>query len=157
MTASASSRAKEAQRRFASLMGQNARRWRRAVDEELKPHGLTEATWLPLLHLGRAKAPMLQKELAHSLTLDSSSVVRLIDALEASGHVIRTATEDRRAKAIRLTPLGRNTVVQVEAAADHARRRYLVGVSLDELEAAVRVLEKVAAALAAAEEAVTPE
>jgi MarR family transcriptional regulator for hemolysin len=154
MTAAPTARAKDAQRRFASLMAQNARRWRRAVNEALKPHGLTEATWLPLLHLGRARAPMLQKELAHSLTLDSSSVVRLIDALEASGHVTRTTTEDRRAKAIHLTPLGRRTFVQVEATTDATRRRYLAGVSLEELETAVRVLESVAAALTAGEEPV---
>ncbi|HEY4068363.1 MAG TPA: MarR family transcriptional regulator [Burkholderiaceae bacterium] len=152
MTTAPTTRAKDTQRRFARLMAQNARRWRRAVDEELKPHGLTEATWLPLLHLGRAGAPMLQKELAHSLTLDSSSVVRLLDALEASGHVTRSTTEDRRAKAVCLTPLGRRTVVQVEAATDATRRRYLVGVSLEELETAVRVLEKVAAALAATQD-----
>ena len=66
---------------FGALVSQTARRWRRAVDRRLHPFGLTEATWLPLLRVARAPAPMRQKDLAASLSLDSSSVVRLLDAL----------------------------------------------------------------------------
>jgi MarR family transcriptional regulator, transcriptional regulator for hemolysin len=135
------------ERRFSTLISRSARQWRKALNEELKPKGLTEATWLPLLHLARAGAPMLQKDLAHSLTLDRSSVVRLIDELEASGHVTRDAVEDRRAKAVCLTPLGRRTVLRVEAVADAARQRFLSGVTAEELACAVRVLEQVARAL----------
>ena len=36
---------------FASLIARAARQWRRAVDRRLQPFGLTEATWLPLIHL----------------------------------------------------------------------------------------------------------
>jgi len=140
-------------RRFSTLLSQNARQWRRSLNEELRPRGLTEATWLPLIHLVRADGPMVQKELAQALTLDSSSVVRLLDGLEASGLVERTATGDRRAKAIRLTEAGRDTVRQVDQVVDDARRRYLADVSADELAVALGVLEKVAAALVAT----TPE
>ena len=136
-------------RRFASLMSQNARQWRKSVNEELKPQGLTEATWLPLLHLARNGAPMLQKELALSMTLDSSSVVRLLDGLEAGGLVERTATDDRRAKAIRLTAAGRVVVKRVELVVDAARRRYMAGISAEELTVALQVLQKVSDALAA--------
>ncbi|MCZ2497112.1 MarR family transcriptional regulator [Xylophilus sp. Kf1] len=135
-------------RRFSALQSQNTRQWRRAVDETLKPLGLTEATWLPLLHLGRADRPMLQKELAQQMTLDSSSVVRLLDGLEAGGLVERTTAEDRRAKALRLTEQGRRIVAQVEQVVDAARHRYLAQVTPEELTVALRVLEKVAAALA---------
>lgn len=137
-------------RRFSSLLSQNARQWRRSINEELRPQGLTEATWLPLLHLARADGPMLQKALAQAMTLDSSSVVRLLDGLEAAGLVERTATDDRRAKAIRLTDAGRAVVVDVERVVDDARRRYLADISAEELAVALRVLEKVSAALSPA-------
>jgi hypothetical protein len=74
---------------FAPLVARAARQWRRAVDRRLQPFGLTEATWLPLIYLARASAPMRQKDLAAALTLDGSSVVRLLDALEASELVER--------------------------------------------------------------------
>ncbi|WPB56430.1 MarR family winged helix-turn-helix transcriptional regulator [Xylophilus sp. GOD-11R] len=137
-------------RRFSSLLSQNARQWRRSINEELRPQGLTEATWLPLLHLARADGPMLQKALAQAMTLDSSSVVRLLDGLEAAGLVERTATDDRRAKAIRLTDAGRAVVVDVERVVDDARRRYLADIGAEELAVALRVLEKVSAALSPA-------
>src|SRR6516225_10289816 len=84
---------------FASLIARAARQWRRAVDRRLQPFGLTEATWLPLIYLARAPRPMRQKDLAAALTLDGSSVVRLLDALEASELVERREEDgDRSAR-----------------------------------------------------------
>src|SRR5258708_4762906 len=69
------------------------------ADGGLAPFGLTEATWLPLVRVARAPAPMRQKHLAASLVLDGSTVVRLLDALEASGLIERREeSADRRAK-----------------------------------------------------------
>ncbi len=137
------------QRRFSTLLSRLARQWRKALNEQLKPLGLTEATWLPLLHLVRAGEPMRQKDLAHALTLDSSSVVRLLDELEAGGLVTRLPGPDRRVKTIHLTPLGRETVAEVQVIADTARQRYLAAVSGADLKTALGVLELVADALAA--------
>src|SRR5579872_1745876 len=82
---------------FGSLIARVGRQWRRAVDRRLQPFGLTEATWLPLIHLSRAPAPPRQKDLAASLVLDGSSVVRLLDALETSGLIERREESgDRR-------------------------------------------------------------
>ena len=39
------------------LMGQLNRQWRKVVDRRLRPLGLTEAMWLPLMHLERATEP----------------------------------------------------------------------------------------------------
>ena len=77
----------------------------------MQPFGLTEATWLPLLRLSRARAPMRQKELAASLSLDGSSVVRLIDSLETAGFVGRNVDpQDRRVVRVALTDQGREKV-----------------------------------------------
>ena len=115
----------------------------------MRPFGLTEATWLPLLRLARASAPMRQKELAASLSLDGSSVVRLLDALQAAGLIERREDDgDRRAKAIVLTPLGRETVAKVETVAQQVREDALTGLSDDDLATASRVLDHVCGRLA---------
>jgi MarR family transcriptional regulator for hemolysin len=130
-------------------IAQAARLWRRVVDHRMRPFGLTEATWLPLLHLARGSAAMRQKELAASLSLDSSSVVRLLDALESAGLIERREDgADRRAKAIVLTRLGRTTVAKVERVAQQVRGDALNGLSGDELATASHVLEHVCRMLA---------
>jgi MarR family transcriptional regulator, transcriptional regulator for hemolysin len=128
---------------FGALVSQTARRWRRAVDRRLQPFGLTEATWLPLLRVARAPAPMRQKDLAASLSLDSSSVVRLLDALQAAGLVERREEEDRRAKTIVLTVLGKETVARVECVAREVRNEALADVADADVAIAARVLEHV--------------
>jgi MarR family transcriptional regulator, transcriptional regulator for hemolysin len=137
--------------RFPSLIAQTGRQWRRAVDVRLQPFGLTEATWLPLLHLARAPAPMRQKDLAASLALDSSSVVRLLDALQSAGLIERREeAADRRAKAIGLTALGRSTVERVEAVSGQIRYTALAGLADDEIATATRILEQICQSLAEA-------
>src|ERR1700744_5844107 len=111
---------------FGSLIALTARQWRRAVDRRLQPFGLTEATWLPLIHLARAPSPPRQKDLAASLVLDGSSVVRLLDALETAGLIERREeTGDRRAKTITVTGRGLSIVDQVEAASRAVRAETL--------------------------------
>jgi MarR family transcriptional regulator for hemolysin len=134
---------------FASLIARAARQWRRAVDRRLQPFGLTEATWLPLIHLARTPVPMRQKELAASLVLDGSSVVRLLDALESARLIERRGESgDRRAKTIAVTERGLSIIDQVEAASRDVRNAVLVGLSADDIEAASRVLDLVCANLA---------
>jgi len=138
---------------FASLIARTGRHWRRAVDRRLQPFGLTEATWLPLIHLARAPVPMRQKDLAASLVLDGSSVVRLLDALEGAGLIERhEENADRRAKTITLTARGLTIIDQVEAASREVRNATLVGLSADDIEIASRVLELVCANLAKAQD-----
>ena len=134
---------------FASLIARAARQWRRAVDRRLQPFGLTEATWLPLIHLARAPVPMRQKDLAASLVLDGSSVVRLLDALESAGLIERRGeTTDRRAKTISVTRHGLSIIDQVEAASTAVRTATLTGLSDEDLAIATRVLERVCRNLA---------
>jgi MarR family transcriptional regulator for hemolysin len=129
---------------FASLIARIARQWRRAVDRRLQPFGLTEATWLPLIHIARAPAPMRQKDLSASLVLDGSSVVRLLDALEAAGLIERRGeSADRRAKIIGLTEQGRAIIDQVESASCEVRAAVLTGLSDGEIAVATRVLQRV--------------
>lgn len=133
-----------ARARFGSLLSQASRAWRRAVNRRLQPFGLTEATWLPLVHLSRAQTPMRQKDLAAALGLDGSSVVRLLDALQAAGLVTRREEDgDRRAKAIVLTHAGQATVAQVEQVAEQVRAAALADIPDPELQRAFGLLEDI--------------
>ncbi|MEI1681804.1 hypothetical protein V8P49_11330 [Acinetobacter baumannii] len=68
--------------RFATLVALVARTWRKTIDSRLEEYELTEATWLPLVYLSRLEKPVRQKDLASMLSLDSSSVVRVLNNLE---------------------------------------------------------------------------
>jgi MarR family transcriptional regulator for hemolysin len=129
---------------FGALVSRAARQWRRAVDRRLNPFGLSEATWLPLIYLARAAGPMRQKDLAAALTLDGSSVVRLLDALEASRLIERgEENNDRRAKLITITAQGWSIIKQVEIVARDVRNATLSGLSDDDLRHATHVLDTI--------------
>jgi MarR family transcriptional regulator for hemolysin len=138
---------------FGAQVSHAARQWRRAVDRRLRPFGLTEATWLPLIYLARAAGPMRQKELAAALVLDGSSVVRLLDALEASQFIERHEEDsDRRAKLIVPTAKGLAIAERVEAVSREVRTATLSGLSEDDLAVASRVLDRVCRNLASLQE-----
>ena len=132
---------------FGALLSRTYRQWRRAADLRLQPFDLTEATWLPLVHIARAPAPPRQKDLAASMSLDGSSVVRLLDNLEAAGLIQRTEGEDRRAKIITLTPRGKAIADKVETVARRIRGDALAGLSDRDIETTVRVLHHVSRVL----------
>ena len=132
---------------FGAVVSSAARQWRRAADLSLRPFGLTEATWLPLVHIARAPSAPRQKDLAASMSLDGSSVVRLLDNLEAAGLIQRKEGEDRRAKIITLTPRGKAIADKVEAVARRIRGDALSGLSDKDIETTVRVLQHVSRVL----------
>jgi MarR family transcriptional regulator, transcriptional regulator for hemolysin len=132
---------------FGAVVSRAARQWRRAADLRLRPFDLTEATWLPLVHIARAAEPPRQKDLAASMSLDGSSVVRLLDNLEAAGLIQRKEGEDRRAKIITLTPRGKAIADKVEAVARPIRSDALSGLSDKDIETTVRVLQHVSRVL----------
>ena len=67
--------------RFALL----ARRWRQSLDAHLAEAGLSDATWVPLVHLHESGGGITQKDLAALVGIDSSSLVRLLDILCRQG------------------------------------------------------------------------
>ncbi|WP_353186635.1 MarR family transcriptional regulator [Bosea sp. (in: a-proteobacteria)] len=131
-------------------IARTGRLWRRAVDVRLQAYGLTEATWLPLLHLSRADEPMRQKDLAASLNLDGSTVARLLDSLQAAALIERREDEaDRRAKTIHLTPAAERLVAQVEEAAREIRLAAIRDIPDADIIRTEAVLERICAALGA--------
>lgn len=129
---------------FGPTLGQVRQRWRALVDRRLKAYGLTEATWRPLWHLAKFDSPPRQTDLAVSLGIEGPSLVRLLDALEQDGLIVRCGDSDRRSKIIRLTPRGDTLRRKIESVVLDVRRQVLAGISDRELAAAMRVLLKVA-------------
>jgi MarR family transcriptional regulator, transcriptional regulator for hemolysin len=129
---------------FGSLLSRTYRQWRRSADLRLQPFDLTEATWLPLVHIARAPTPPRQKDLAASMFVDGSSVVRLLDNLETAGLIKRREGEsDRRAKTIHLTPRGRAIADKVETVAQRVRIDALAGLPDKDIETTIRVLQHI--------------
>jgi MarR family transcriptional regulator for hemolysin len=98
---------------------------------------------------------MRQKDLAASLVLDGSTVVRLLDALETAGLIERREeSADRRAKLITVTARGMSIIDRVESASREVRNAALLGLSDEAIESATRILALVQTNLEAAQERV---
>jgi MarR family transcriptional regulator, transcriptional regulator for hemolysin len=130
------------ERAFTGQLFLTARVWRRLVDGALIEHGISEACAAPLLWIGRLGGGMRQTALAEHIGIESPSLVRLLDQLEALGMLVRKDDPtDRRAKGLWLTEAGAAMARRIETLLDEERSRVLTGVSADDLAAALRVLE----------------
>jgi len=126
-------------------LGEVSRRWRTALDDRLRPMGLTQAKWLVLLDLKRRSEGCLQKELARNLSVENPTLVRTLDALEAIDLVQRrSGVNDRRAKTVHLTDRARLIVDEVEQSAAQLREDALKDIDSQDLEIFLGVLERIA-------------
>jgi MarR family transcriptional regulator, transcriptional regulator for hemolysin len=125
-----------------------ARRWRRTSHDVLASYGVSEACAVPLLTANRLGEAVRQVTLAEHVGIEGPSLVRLLDQLCAAGLVRRDEDpEDRRAKTITLTDEGREVTARMEARLVTLRSRLLKGVSREELETTLRVLNVFSASL----------
>lgn len=130
------------QRTFTANLLSTGRQWRRAVDQLLISHGISEASGAPLLWIGRLGGGVRQVVLANQVGIEGPSLVRLLDQLEALGLVIRKDDPtDRRAKGLWLTEEGQKLAARMEEMLDELRGRILKTIDKADLEAAIRVLQ----------------
>ncbi|VCU71870.1 Transcriptional regulator SlyA [Pigmentiphaga humi] len=135
----------QAHARFGRLLGAVYRKWRRSVDLHFKEMGLSDASRAPLLALYDRGEAMRQKDLAEILSLEKSSLVRVLTQLRQMGLVEWEVEEsDRRAKAICLTRQGQARVEQLLAKSMEIEHSILAGLSADELRVTRQTLEKIA-------------
>lgn len=129
---------------FVLLLRTVPRDWRAAIDRRLAPLGLSQAKWMPLLYLMRAEGPPTQTEIAKHLEIESPTLVRLLDRLEADDWIERKACPgDRRARHIHLTPRARQLCGEVQAIVMDVRRQLLGDVSPAELARCVALLKRI--------------
>jgi MarR family transcriptional regulator for hemolysin len=142
---------KKRQLEFAPRLNRLGQGVRRAIDDELRALGLTDATWRPLFHLGRLGDGLRQKDLAEALMIEGPSLVPLLDNLEASGLVERTEDpNDRRCKIIRMTAEGQKIYRQTAEISGKVLGRLMRGISDEELALCNDVFDRFEAALEAA-------
>jgi len=128
---------------FAQVISVVSRRWRTRLDERLKPMNMSIARWGALYWLGQAGDGVSQAALAELAGVEPPTLVRVIDQLEAQGLVERRASPtDRRVNLLRLTEAAKPVVAQIEAEAERLRVELLDGISFEEYQTALGVMQK---------------
>jgi DNA-binding MarR family transcriptional regulator len=88
-------------------------KFRAIVDDTLADQGLI-APQFGMLNILKSMDAINQMTLGQQMGLDKATVVKLIDGLEAAGHVVRVASEaDRREKFLKVTAKGLKYIDQV--------------------------------------------
>jgi MarR family transcriptional regulator for hemolysin len=129
---------------FASALPNLQRAWRRESDAALAAYGLSFATAMPLVGIGRLGDGIRQVALAEALGIDEASLSPVLSQLCTAGLVERrTDGRDRRARTLHLRPGGAARARQAEAALATVRSRLLAGVAPADLAAAMRVIRAI--------------
>lgn len=119
-----------------------SRKIRTQFDSRVREKGLTLARARTLLNLARGEAAN-QKALAEELEIETATLVRLIDGLEAQGLIERREVEgDRRAKQVVLTPEGMELAGIVEGMVGDIERDVLSGIAEGEIAAVLGVARR---------------
>lgn len=128
-----------------SLALHNASRsWRFALDRRLKDLGMSQAAWMTIAVIAKAKQPMSQTELAHTTGVENPTMVSMLDRLVKGGLVERQPSpNDRRVKLVCLTAEGEAIYRQVRKVADQFREELLQQFDTALLEQVTSVLERI--------------
>ncbi|MDW6020485.1 MarR family transcriptional regulator [Mesorhizobium sp. BAC0120] len=130
-------------------MAKVSRKIRTVFDARVREKGLTLARARTLLRIARCEAAN-QKELADELEIETATLVRLIDGLEAQGLIARREVEgDRRAKQVVLTRAGEALAELVDDMVAEIGREVLSGIDEREVAAALTIIRKMAGNLEA--------
>jgi DNA-binding MarR family transcriptional regulator len=101
----------------------------------LEPFGISGRQCAVLLAVNE-QAPSSQHDIAQRMGVDRTTMVSLVDELEAKGLVQRRPdARDRRKNVVALTEAGRTTLEGATRAVDEAERRFLGPLSDDEAAA----------------------
>jgi MarR family transcriptional regulator for hemolysin len=130
--------------RFGIRFSLLARRWRQMLDAHLANAGLTDATWIPLVHLEETGGGMTQKALAALVGIEGPSLVRLLDIVCSQGLVERRPDEsDGRARLVYLTPAGKRRVAKIRRELALAEERMLKDVSEKDIAIMLKNFERI--------------
>ncbi|SFN46069.1 MarR family transcriptional regulator, transcriptional regulator for hemolysin [Izhakiella capsodis] len=117
--------------------------WRALIDHRLKPLELTQTHWVTLHNIHQLPPEQSQIQLAKAIGIEQPSLVRTLDQLEDKGLITRTTCpSDRRAKRIKLTKEAEPIIEQVEHVIKATRHDILSGISREEVEKMVKLIER---------------
>lgn len=117
---------------------------RTALDQRLKPLGITRSQWWVMTHISRVPGEALsQVELSRLLDVGKVTLGGLIDRLERSGLVERCADgEDRRLKRIRMSRRGKALFQRIEEVATEVNRESMAGITPEEEHHLLEILAR---------------
>ncbi len=119
-----------------------ARLYRREIDKRLTVFGVSDATAIPVMLIGRLGDGVRQIALAEEMGVEGPSLVRLLDQLSHAGLIERHDDPvDRRAKTLHLTTAGTRLAHDVEQALINIRTALFAGVSEEDMAACIRVFD----------------
>jgi DNA-binding MarR family transcriptional regulator len=125
-----------------------ARRWKLRVADLFRESGHTGAPTVVLYYLADQPKGLTLSELANRMELSGASLTRLVQRLERDGMVSRRRmVGDGRSWLIVMEPPGRAEMEAFEVHAAAMRQRMFEGVSQEDMAAALRVLDALAAKL----------
>lgn len=125
------------------VLGDTARLVRKRFDERARSLGLTRAQWRVLARLRRREG-INQKELAELLEIETITLARHIDRLEAKGWVERRPDpSDRRAWRLYLNPEVQPVLNQLRRMSEKTRGEALKGISKEDSERLIDLLLKI--------------
>jgi DNA-binding MarR family transcriptional regulator len=115
----------------------------RGLEEELKPHGLTQAQYNVLRILrGAGSSGLLCKEVAARMITRDPDMTRLLDRLEKRKLVNRMRDrKDRRSVTVRISEGGARLVVELDAGIAELHRRQLFHLGNKDLKILIGLLE----------------
>ncbi len=121
-----------------------AHKWRRVVDDELRPFGLSQATWRTLYFISRTGGEISQKDLAFAIGIEGPSLVHLLDQLENVRLIERRVSRtDRRAKSVHLLDKGSTQVEIIQDVLSQVRHRLLDDIDPAQLESCSEVFAQI--------------
>ena len=122
------------------LLADASRLIRKLADRRLGTIGVTRAQWQALANLRRI-GPMTQAALAEMMEVETATIARLIDRLEAAGLIERKAeAQDRRVKLVTMTEKAAALMDEMGVIGQKLRDDMLVDLSPSELEALIASL-----------------
>ncbi len=134
------------QEQLGFTLGETYRLWRGLLDKRLRPLGLSQASWLVLLHLSRRGDGKVQKELAEWLGIEGPTLVRQLDRMAKDGWIERReSVQDRRAKTVHLTKRARSVIQKINQVATKLRSELLADAKPGDIETCLQVMQRIKA------------
>ncbi|MEG3151294.1 MarR family transcriptional regulator [Sphingomonas sp. ZT3P38] len=121
-----------------------ARRWRKLANERVKVTGQTMARWETLYLVAFTADELTQSELAHHISVEGPTMVRMLDALARDGLIERHQREsDRRVTTNRITRKGTQVIADLMEITNQLRREVLADIDPDKLATALEVMSDI--------------
>lgn len=121
-----------------------ARRWRKLANDRVKPVGQTMARWETLFLVAFTGDDLTQSELAHLISVEGPTMVRMLDVLARDGLIERCQSEaDRRVTTNRITAKGTKVIADLMTITNDLRREVLADIDRDKLAITIEVLGEI--------------